>query len=604
MEIDSLPEYEYEALPGERYFRLMLLLPGSTSDPVLCLLSILPLASVDDYVALSYAWGDTSLRIPMICNGRKLYITENLNAALIRLRHPEKWFCLWVDSICIDQKSIQDRNHQVRLMKHIYEGASQVFIWLGEADEETDLAWHYIKEFSDKWQHFAEAPRENPLLRVPDSGTASREASKDEAFPLSADFPVAPTPLSTSIRNLLQRSWFSRCWVVQEIVVSKAGLVVCGHRSMKWDTLQNACKCIMRSGMGWIVYPAHRKPHSMDLLRSSLRCQDTYHRKLINLLIELRTFESSDPRDKVFSIIGIAADGPHDNLGPDYGSDVREVFKRTMSHLIQLDENLQILSQAGSESVADDLPSWVPDWRNPSTTLANIYLLNPKWAKCFSAAGSSKPVGFSTADSDILLLRGFCLDKVSFLSSDFWFKGCETSRLAKEDDHLLQLAETLSKADSFLRAKNARKSHDESYQMAYVRTLSADYFVLGVGHFPGRTENAYWYSSMPKTFHCLVTGMDLFPEEAIWEWIRTMDTIHHCRKFFLTTSGWMGLCPDWTKEGDMVCLLLGGHVPFVLRPDGERYRFIGESYIHGAMDGEAMAGTLDEGFEFTDFVLQ
>jgi len=97
--------------------------------------------------------------------------------------------------------------------------------------------------------------------------------------------------------------------------------------------------------------------------------------------------------------------------------------------------------------------------------------------------------------------------------------------------------------------------------------------------------------------------MDSFPEEAIWEWIRTMDAIHHRRKFFLTTSGWMGLCPDWIKD-DVVCLLLGGHVPFVRCPDGEKYQFIGESYVHGAMDGEAMTGTLDEGFEFTDFVLQ
>ena len=73
-------------------------------------------------------------------------------------------------------------------MKHIYEGVSQVFIWLGEADEETDLAWHYIEELSDKWQRFVEAPRENPFLRVPDSGTASREASEDAAFTLSAGY--------------------------------------------------------------------------------------------------------------------------------------------------------------------------------------------------------------------------------------------------------------------------------------------------------------------------------------------------------------------------------------------------------------------------------
>ena len=45
---------------------------------------------------------------------------------------------------------------------------------------------------------------------------------------------------------------------------------------------------------------------------------------------------------------------------------------------------------------------------------------------------------------------------------------------------------------------------------------------------------------------------------------------------------------DGAEEGDLICLLAGGEVPFILRSKGESlYQFIGESYVHGIMDGSA-----------------
>jgi hypothetical protein len=68
----------------------------------------------------------------------------------------------------------------------------------------------------------------------------------------------------------------------------------------------------------------------------------------------------------------------------------------------------------------------------------------------------------------------------------------------------------------------------------------------------------------------------------------------HGRSFIITSKGYLGIAPIKTKAGDLVCVLDRGIVPFVLRDavDSEgrslgHYNFVGESYIHGIMDGEA-----------------
>jgi hypothetical protein len=58
------------------------------------------------------------------------------------------------------------------------------------------------------------------------------------------------------------------------------------------------------------------------------------------------------------------------------------------------------------------------------------------------------------------------------------------------------------------------------------------------------------------------------------------------RSFFITEKGYLGLGPSHAHAGDVVCVLKGGNVPFVLRQTHEAcYGLIGESYVHGIMDG-------------------
>ena len=61
------------------------------------------------------------------------------------------------------------------------------------------------------------------------------------------------------------------------------------------------------------------------------------------------------------------------------------------------------------------------------------------------------------------------------------------------------------------------------------------------------------------------------------------------RSFMLTEKGYFGLGSCFPRPNDVVCILRGGSVPFVLRPQGDGYyEWVGEAYVHGVMDGSVV----------------
>ena len=70
-----------------------------------------------------------------------------------------------------------------------------------------------------------------------------------------------------------------------------------------------------------------------------------------------------------------------------------------------------------------------------------------------------------------------------------------------------------------------------------------------------------------------------------------IDKLCHGRKFNASSNRYLGWVPEETKQGDLICIFKGSDVPYILRPFREgRYILIGESYIHGIMEGERLAG--------------
>jgi hypothetical protein len=88
---------------------------------------------------------------------------------------------------------------------------------------------------------------------------------------------------------------------------------------------------------------------------------------------------------------------------------------------------------------------------------------------------------------------------------------------------------------------------------------------------------------------------DVASAEGSGKWSRAANGATSNRKFARTASGLYVLGPATMEPGDVVCVLLGGKMPFCLRPWGVSYLLVGECYVHGYMNGEAIAGMGQDG---------
>jgi hypothetical protein len=129
--------YQYAPLESTRSFRLVRLVrePDRSTDDIEVEIEVVDMIESPDYNALSYAWDADSPDSEVLCQGFMVPITRNCKSALQKIRDgPRKlWeLPLYVDAICINQSSTNERNHQVRLMGQLYSNAQTVLCWFGD----------------------------------------------------------------------------------------------------------------------------------------------------------------------------------------------------------------------------------------------------------------------------------------------------------------------------------------------------------------------------------------------------------------------------------------------------------------------------------------
>ena len=163
-----------------------------------------------EYDALSYCWGSPNFNRILKCNGTAYPITENLFNALQRLRRttePDRY--LWVDAICINQHDSWERSFQVGNMLAIFQKAQQVNVWLAEHGRHTLTALHCL----------------TLCHRERVSSTLEKTCSQHFAIVVSG------------LYDLLDRPWYRRIWVKQEIWAAKHIKIRFAGISMPWNTL-------------------------------------------------------------------------------------------------------------------------------------------------------------------------------------------------------------------------------------------------------------------------------------------------------------------------------------------------------------------------------
>lgn len=221
-------DYAYDRLElGESRFRLLRISSHSKEGPVHGVLDQYTFKNAPDYEALSYTWSDESEESkggkkrhgkPLFIGKhfRQLAVTMNCDAALKQLRSMGKKY-IWIDAICINQGDADEKRDQIALMHQIYSYAAGVLIYLGPRQKTRAV--------------YALGQDTDGLMNSLSSDSYIQE-----------------------LRSFFSKPYFSRIWVIQEVVLAKSGTVICGSETVSWHHVNTKRSYVERTGK--IVMPA------------------------------------------------------------------------------------------------------------------------------------------------------------------------------------------------------------------------------------------------------------------------------------------------------------------------------------------------------------
>ncbi|KAK5658228.1 hypothetical protein OQA88_2203 [Cercophora sp. LCS_1] len=324
--------YSYSPLQGDT-IRLARLLPHPDANaPVQCELIDYPLpdnpgSKAGHFDALSYVWGSAEDR-RSICvrdqastagqEDRQLAITANLHKALLQLRDHHLDRFLWVDAICINQEDTMERNHQVAMMARIYATASRVVVWLGD-DNAADSAAAF--------DSLRDAFIRSAIYQHPEN---------EEAWGQNDE--------TASIVKLFEQQWFRRVWVLQEVAAARHVILMHGSSTIDGHIFALGAKMFQAGAR--FSDSVELALSAADIMKNALfrtpkpsnghSDRFTLNVKSLGQLLDIfRTREASDPRDKIFALLGMCRDDLRESgLMPDYDIRWDTLSSRAMAFLL------------------------------------------------------------------------------------------------------------------------------------------------------------------------------------------------------------------------------------------------------------------------------
>ncbi|KAF1351689.1 HET-domain-containing protein [Lizonia empirigonia] len=318
--------YQYDTLPPGKWFRLLQIEPGQYDDPLHCTLITTAIDNAPAYIALSYAWGDPADIGHVTCSGIKRPVTRSLLGGLRQLRHTETREMVWADAICINQADFKEKGGQVNLMGTIYDQAAEVFVWLG--DDPKLLARHAFEALPGVNKAVTAGThrtwyKSELTFDVGDGVKRPGMVSRDNTASMLNERNLE------AIKQMYQRPWFTRVWVLQEVgLATKATacwgdcrIDFCEIAVFVWFAIHDYdlekrvrpdLKAVISGCPYYAVYSVwstYRKKDSWIEASTPLKVwadhlADQTNIDFILVLEASRTFNATDARDHVFAFLG------------------------------------------------------------------------------------------------------------------------------------------------------------------------------------------------------------------------------------------------------------------------------------------------------------
>lgn len=424
--------YQYRPLPANTCIRLLIREEQDDPLLKVSLKTVDLSHNTPAYHALSYTWGNphatgsdltdyfksvadeysAANRIAINCDGQTIHVQQNLYDALRQLTttstttsamgttsgsDSDKIIAasgastndadtyIWIDAICINQQDPDERASQVKLMDRIYSQATYTIIWLGrdDATKSAAAAAEAVMRISSY-----------PHTAFSQSAIVPFTHQDSEIYRKAGLEPPMTWDHWRSLAALLKRQWFKRVWIVQECILSRDLIMFCGPHRIPWrnfvTAMQNIeARCAAMGSrspsvdfleLGEVAVPLEHNPFQLATWReyhyhhyrhhgSGLPMVSGQRQFTLEMLIRNTwAFHATNPRDKIYGVLGLLDPILRRSWLVDYGQSVEEVYAYATRRILEQSKSLEILSCIQDPSVRTTVsprPSWVPDYGIP-----------------------------------------------------------------------------------------------------------------------------------------------------------------------------------------------------------------------------------------------
>lgn len=568
------------------------------------------------YEALSYTWGDDfSPQTIFVTDGDKstsahpMSVNSNLFGALRHLRRRDMSRVMWIDLLSINQTDVVERSQQVAIMGDIFAAATAVQVWLGDLNDHLREDFEVLHSIASAYDPTAAHPKKTSLDA---SLCLVKSLDNPGETGISCPSSLPPTRKSHAIiaesedetryyqfyhDRVFERQWFQRVWVVQEAWNTAPGCetrgrvkVLCGDRDLPWEAVVHANRCLRTKNY---VHINNTMPDIwstlFELSRDSwpLTCKPVPRRDILSILISGLELKATDPRDKIFALLTFG-DETHristlpDMVRPDYSKSTARVYADFTRWWIQHHKSLKILSAIHTLHGR----TWL-DMSGPNSSEKLDLSQRPSWTLWSS--------GRSEWQHATLALRSSCryrasgdrhvdLDLLASLRSTnpmtIALKGIRVNSIAKISPYRYYQQPILS--------RGIREAYNAIFAPALVRGQWTTLSEIDLQH----TDVETLARVSEETTHETAARDHVAAHRAGKSGDGTYLPCHgNCG--LETANGAFGLCPSGAQVSDIVVVLYGGRVPYLLRPTETPTEFylIGECYVEGIMYGEALVST-------------
>ena len=629
-------------------------------DTTQCLLTTVRAVEAESqYDALSYTWGNPTVTRTIIVNGYELKVTENLARFLREWRqrsmdNDARGFVnrpLWVDAVCINQNNEEEKSVQVQQMGRIYRSAARTLSWLGESTPFSSIAMGALDEMAREIVSNREGTDPTGWMNDEQSHLWSNDCQATTCKMHENLLFTTTNHVWNCIMEFFDLTYWGRAWIFQELCLAREISLWCGHKALQLSSLLEVLdwrRCVQ--GHPFPSFVSEKLGQILHLggfinetyLENFMRIKKETNSKdkeapgnlqdWISYVIVIKHLEATDPRDKVYSVLGIT----NCDARPNYSISVESVFAEFARISARSSCNLSLLdfSGLGIMPVREEgrfsmdvhhlfLPSWVPNW-DTLRAIGSVGLLRSEDWRADAGLRDTIPFGFVGENG--LHARGIALDIVATsqsLASDDLLEFCRNYLHGSSEPHSRgkELVRFLYLDTGLTSQLKYHQIEDKSE--FYIDAFGSISSVLGrIGNIPEREifHMLGFHSSgdMFQRFfgwgqHEWCTKIQKSTERRFHTWGRDFEVDLAIQIFklmlaynvFTLREGRIGWGPPRMQVGDIVCIVSGYALPVALRKlDGSTYRYVGPCFVIGIMGGEATEGVAVDPARIEDFNLK